>query len=61
MNHSEILFKFLSARARRFVQAVETEWNGYLHGSVAREGCLRRDAVRHRLTRFAYYKYNKAR
>lgn len=60
MSDNEILFKFLGSRARRFVERVRSEWALYLHPwAQARPGCIRRDAVRFRLERLAYYRYSK--
>lgn len=61
LTDEEILFRFLGTRARRFVRSVRDEW-AYYSGhpmSKARSGCLKRDAIRVRLEKLAYFRYPK--
>jgi hypothetical protein len=54
----EIISAYLGSRARRFVRRVAAEWDAYHSPHThAIPGCLQRDAVRWRLVRLAYHRY----
>jgi hypothetical protein len=59
MEDNDILFRFLSPKACRFVRKARREWMFYLRGYKAQEGCLKRDAIRFRLEKLAYARYAK--
>ena len=58
MSHMEILFRYLTPRACRFVRQVEFEWHTYLNPSrKGLTGFLKRDELRNKLTNLAYSRY----
>lgn len=61
LQHTEIISRFLTLPAQRFVRQVEAESDGYTKDprSVGKPGFLKRDRVRFKLTDRAYRRYAK--